>query len=94
VSGYQAQVPGLVEEYFAAKPSGMTDHPLIAGTFTPGRGWQCTGFRKRVSCAWLRKLKARGVTSVSLTCGGYQADFTIAEIIRHAERPLFGGRVI
>ena len=93
-ASYRAQVPGLVAEYFRAKPSGMTEHPLVHSTFTPGAGWRGTGFSKRVSLAWLRKLARQGVTSVCLSCGGYQADFTIAEITRYASRPLLGGRLI
>lgn len=95
-ASYQAQVPGLIEEYFSAKPFGMTEHPRIVQEFAPGAGWKSGGFirGKRVSCSWLRKLKKQGVTAVSLACGGYQADFTIAEILRHAQRPLLGGSLI
>jgi hypothetical protein len=94
MSSHQAQVPGLVEEYFEAKPFGMTEHPLVKSAYVPGTGWKGTGFNKRVSLAWLRKLRAQGATAVSLTCDGYQADFTIAEIMRYARRPLLGGNLI
>jgi hypothetical protein len=96
MSGFQAQVPCLVQEYFGAKPSGMTEHPRITQEFVPGTGWRDGGFvlGKRVSLSWLRKLRAQGVTVVALSCDSYTADFTIAEIIRYARRPLLGGRLI
>lgn len=92
--GYRAQVPGFVAEYFGAKPEGMTEHPVIAQQYWPALGWRRTAMRKRVSLSWLRKLKAQGVTAVQLACGGYQADFSIDEIIRYARRPLLGGTLI
>lgn len=88
----QAQVPGLVADYFGA--AARAEHPVIAGVFTPGKGWKRPPANHRVSMSWLRKLRGEGVTSVALDCGGRTADFTIAEVVRHAARPLLGGRVI
>lgn len=42
-------------------------NPVIAEEFIPGRGWRRVQFRKRASQSWLRKLRAKGVTLVSLT---------------------------
>lgn len=93
-TSHRAQVPALIAGYFAAHHPGVSDHPVITQEFTPGRGWVRQGFRKRVSVSWLRKLKAEGVTSIQVSAGGYSADFTVDEIIRHASRPLAGGRAI
>lgn len=88
----QAQVPGKIADYFGT--AARTEHPVIAEAFAPGTGWTRYPIRKRVSLSWLRKMRREGVTSVAIACQGRLADFTIAEIIRHAERPLLGGRVI
>jgi hypothetical protein len=93
-TSHAAQVPSLIAEYFAAYHPGVSDHPVITQQFTPGRGWARQDFRKRASVSWLRKLKAEGVTSVQVSAGGYSPDFTVDEVIRHASRPLLGGRVI
>jgi hypothetical protein len=92
MSNHHAQVPGIVADYFGQ--AAREQHPTIAQTFTPGRGWVRTPQRKRVSVAWLRKIRHEGVTNVALDCAGRTADFTIAEILRHADRPLLGGRAI
>lgn len=62
---------------------GRPDHPVIIQEFRPGRGWITTGFRKRVSGAWLRKLRREGVTHVALAAQGRRADFTVAELLKH-----------
>ena len=56
--------------------------PIVTAEFTPGRGWRTTGYAKRISGAWARKLRSEGVTHVSLTEGGRSADFSIEEILR------------
>jgi hypothetical protein len=86
---HQAQVPILVAAYFGGHYDGgfaYTRHPIITQEFHPGRGWVTTNYRKRVSVAWLRKLKAQGVTGVALTCDGRRADFTITEILRASRK--------
>lgn len=88
----QAQVPGLVADYFG--DSARDEHPVITQAFTPGKGWVRYPIRKRVSVSWLRKLQGESVTAVQIECGGRKADFEIAQVVRHAQRPLFGGRVI
>lgn len=90
---YQAQVPGLVKEYFGVEPT-RQEHPVIAQSFCPGKGWRRYTFNKRVSISWLRKMKTEGATAVALRCGARTADFTIDEIVRYAQRPLLGGRII
>jgi hypothetical protein len=68
----------LVSDYF-----GDSDAPIITAEFRPGRGWVRTSFKKRVSRAWLRKLRAEGVTHVALTAReGRTADFAVAELLR------------
>ncbi len=60
---------------------GGNGNPVIVQEFVPGRGWRRTNFRKRASCAWLRKLKREGVTEVAVEFDGRAADFRIAELI-------------
>lgn len=110
ISSHQAQVPALVREYFAdptppaaydgeaLRALDRIEHPVVAQTFAPGRGWKTTSYRKRVSASWLRKLRAEGVTAVGLRSGARLADFTIDEVLSHqsriARQPLLGGSVI
>lgn len=57
-------------------------NPVIVQEFTPGAGWRRTNFRKRASVAWLRKLRAAGVTVVGVEpAPGRCADFTVAELL-------------
>lgn len=92
---HQAHVPGAIAAYFGSGTLPPYDeHPLIGQTFRPGVGWRRYTFRKRVSTSWLRKLRAEGVTSVAIDYKGRRADFTIDEVLRHANRPLLGGRLI
>lgn len=73
----------VVTSYF-----GEVCAPLIGQTFTPGRGWRRYTFNKRVSRAWVRKLKDEGVTSVALAHAGRLADFTVAELLKGDAPPL------
>lgn len=92
---HQSMVPGLVADYFKCGTlPPPAEFPVIAQTFRPGRGWTQYPGVKRVSLSWLRKLRREGVTSVAIGYQGRVADFTIAEIARHANRPLFGGSLI
>jgi hypothetical protein len=91
---HHAQVPGLIAEYFKRCHHGLSQHPVITQTWTPGIGWKRQTFRKRVTCSWLRKLKGEGVTAVQVSADGYLPDFTIDAVLRHANRKLFGGRLI
>lgn len=80
---HQATTPAVAHGYFTRHPLGPIDeHPIITRVYRPERGWVLTGYRKRVSGAWVRKLRAEGVASVELTAGGRRADFTIAELLR------------
>jgi hypothetical protein len=78
-------VPALAE-YIGARSSeaGLNvGNPIIVQEFVPGRGWQDTGWRKRASVSWLRKLRREGVTSVGVyTPWGSVADFAVAELLR------------
>ena len=86
------EVPGLIEAYFGAEPV-RENHPVIASAFIPGQGWT-NPREKPVTVSRLRRMARTGVTDVAVTIPGRTADFSIAEIIRHANRPLLGGRVI
>lgn len=78
----QAQVPTKVAKYFGPDSKTRQGHPIITQVFTPGKGWKRTGFNKKVSVSWLKKLRREdGVTSVSLTCNGRTADFTVRELV-------------
>lgn len=90
-ASHQAQVPSLVADYFG---EAVREYPVITGQFTPGRGWVRPPIRKRISLAWLRRIRREGVTGVAVTCGGRSADFTVDEILRRSGRPMLGGRVI
>jgi hypothetical protein len=92
---HQAQVPARIAEYFGCGTlPGAAEHPVIGQIFRPEVGWRRYTFRKRVSLSWLRKLRAQGVTSVAIDYHGRRADFTIDEVVRYANRPLLGGRLI
>lgn len=75
---HQSQVPHVAASYFAS--ISVTEHPLIAETYMPGRGWQRYAGRKRVSHAEARKLRQSGVTMIALDAGGHRADFNVREL--------------
>lgn len=77
----QAKVPSRVAEYFGPESTTREGHPIITQVFTAEKGWKRTGFNKKVSRSWLDKLRAEGVTSVSLTSNGRTADFTVRELL-------------
>jgi hypothetical protein len=62
-------------------------NPIIVETFRTGEGWSKTGYKKRASVSWLRKLRREGIEEVSLdtSAGRFphrNADFRIEEILR------------
>ena len=69
-------------EYFAAG----TETPTIAQEFRRGNGWVRQIHRKKVSAAWLRKLRDEGVTHVALKFDGRLADFSIEELLASARK--------
>lgn len=69
-------------EYFAAG----TETPTIAHEFRRGNGWVRQIHRKKVSAAWLRKLRDEGVTHVALKFDGRLADFSIEELLASARK--------
>jgi hypothetical protein len=79
----QATVPAAAATYFgiSTRPY-FHEHPIVEQEFRPGRGWRTTGFRKRVSPSWVRKLRAAGVTHVALRHAGRLADFRVEELTR------------
>lgn len=71
-----------VRDYF------KTDEiPIIVQEYWPHRGWIRGASKKRVSAAWLRKLKASGVQHVALSLNNDHrvADFSVAELLRSAK---------
>ncbi len=64
---------------------GGNGNPIIRAIFTSQRGWQPTQMNKRVSTAWLLKLRKNNVTMVSLEFANGNmkrtADFTISELL-------------
>lgn len=87
---HQAQVPRTVADHFGSRYDGSYGtHPIIAQAFKPGLGWKRYPIRKRVSCAWLRKMKAAGFTHVGLAINGdghRVADFEIDSVLRIERR--------
>lgn len=97
----QGRTPAAAYRYFTQHPIasvrelaralGIESDPIITSEYRPdgpGQGWTRTGFRKRVTGAWLRKLRANeGVTHVRLTLGSATAEFSIRELLSKA-----GGR--
>ena len=73
-----APIP-MVARYFDGDPREI---PIITGEFKPPAGWYATSYKKRVSRAWLRKLKSEGVTHVRLSNGIRSADFSVDELLR------------
>jgi hypothetical protein len=64
----------LVEAYF-----GTPRVPIVVAEFSDR--WRRQSYRKRISRSWARKLKARGVTHVTLALDGREADFSVAELL-------------
>jgi hypothetical protein len=81
---HQATVPPVAAEYFERyrEPGNAPEHPVITYEFRAR--WVHTGYRKRISGAWLRKLRRQGVTDVTLTAHNRHADFRVAELLRRA----------
>jgi hypothetical protein len=75
--GYSLKAIPLVASYF-----GNDGYAIVAEEFYPDRGWVRQSYRKRVSRAWARKLRAAGVTVVALRAEGRLADFRIEELTR------------
>lgn len=76
-----APIP-LVANYFG--DSAAT--PLVVEEFKLGLGWRLSSWRKRISGAYARSLRAEGVTHVRLEHKGRIADFAIDELLRSARR--------
>lgn len=81
-------VPAVIADYFGD----TSDTAVITGAFRPEDGWADLGGAATYDT--LRGMHALGYTAVAVTAAGRTADFTIAEVLRFAQRPVFGGRVI
>lgn len=76
-----ARVPGAAQRYFTnTLGTDDYDHPVIVQQFD--HKWTQYPFRKRISGAWARKMRAEGVTHVQLETGGRFADFRIEELTK------------
>jgi hypothetical protein len=84
---HQAQVPGPIADYFGTgRRPYFEDHPIITRQFKPDTGWTRYPIVKRVSTAWLRKMRGEGVESVEVAHAGRHADFTLDEILGRRKR--------
>jgi hypothetical protein len=84
--------PALIAEHF-----GTDTAPVLVQSFVPRQGWQEHNRRQSLTWDAVRNLRRRGVTAVAVaipSAPNQVADFTITELVKHADRPLFGGRVI
>lgn len=72
-----APIP-LITAYFGDERAA----PIVTAEYRPTTGWHTTGYAKRISHAWARKLLTEGVTFVQLTFADRAADFSLAEILR------------
>lgn len=54
-------------------------NPVIVAEFSDR--WRTQGYHKRASVTWLRKLKAAGVTWVTLDIEGRTPDFRVDELL-------------
>lgn len=83
---HSASVPKVVEEYFlrnhGINTRFLANHPIIAQSYVPGKGWKDYPFKKRISGAWARKMREEGVTVVALQVGRFTVDFQIKELLR------------
>jgi hypothetical protein len=78
MTSHAMQPIDLLAEY------GGDGNPVIVQTFTPGKGWTRTSWRKRASRSWLRKLRRdEGITTVAVEFDGGRrvADFRISELV-------------
>ena len=80
--------PARIADYFGV----VADQAVITGQFRAGDGW--TPVLGAADYDTLRMLRRQGYTAVAVTAAGRTADFTIAEVLAYAARPVFGGRVI
>lgn len=72
---------------YMSRFGGTSLTPVIMWEFYPGRGWVRSGWRKRVSGAWVRRLACEGATDVALeVTPDRTADFTVAELLASARR--------
>lgn len=90
MSAHNSQPIPILVKYFATSE----ELPIITQEFTPGKGWKITGFNKHVTRSWLRKLRAQGITHVSLALNGRTPDFSIAELLKVDRHPLLTGNLI
>lgn len=87
MTNHQATVPNAAKGYFVrlgieTRDGWVSEHPVVVSEFHPDRGWMHSPFRKRISASWARKLRARGITHVRLSCSGHEADFSTKELSR------------
>lgn len=81
ISALVEQTAPVLREYCG------THDVYILACYTPGKGW--VRERQGAPRPWLRRLAREGVTAVSVSREGREADFQMAEIIRsmNARKP-------
>jgi hypothetical protein len=79
----KSQIPALAAKYFELAHVDLADnHPVVTAWFRPGKGWLPTIHPVRVSHTYLVRIRdTYGVTSVQLTAGSRQPEFTLAEMV-------------
>jgi hypothetical protein len=83
------ETPAKIAEYF-----GIKTNIRVHITAIYANGEWLRGFYGQPTLARLRGLSRRKTEAIAVTYRGRTADFTIAEIIKYSERPLFGGKII
>ena len=78
---YSARVPAVIGDY-TRRHWHTEEHPIVTAEFRDGVGWRTTGYRKRVSLAWVAKLRRQGVRYIAVSVGERSADFSVSEVLR------------
>lgn len=92
------EIADMIASYFAEH--GEDNEDIQAATVDQAwftrRGWvsKRNDDFARATVYNIRRMHRSGAITVAVKCGDRIADFDIAAIIKHAERPLFGGRIV
>lgn len=82
-----------VVRYFRQTEPEATGYGHITHFFQAGFGWSQTD-RVSLDLATLKRLRRKGITSITVVKGKRTPDFTIDELIKPDTRPLLSGRLI
>jgi hypothetical protein len=84
------QIAGQIRGYFGSDAEGA----VVDSEFTPGFGWVSARQPIPATIETLRKLRRTGTTAVAVRLGDRVADFDVDEVLKYADRPLLGGRLV